>query len=92
MEGIRVEATKLELLQPKWEVVVVGCVSGGVRNLIAGYFFPLARHVLICCFSVNILFNFPFTQYVASASPFVSLLSHSSKQKKEIQTPNQNRS
>lgn len=30
MEGIRVEATKLELLQPKWEVVVVvvGCVGG----------------------------------------------------------------
>lgn len=27
MEGIRVEATKLELLQPKWEVVV-GCVGG----------------------------------------------------------------
>lgn len=30
MEGIRVEATKLELLQPKREVVVVGCVGGGL--------------------------------------------------------------
>lgn len=30
MEGIRVEATKLELLQPKWEVVIVGCVGGGL--------------------------------------------------------------
>lgn len=30
MEGIRVEATKLELLQPKWEVVIVDCVGGGL--------------------------------------------------------------
>lgn len=50
----------------------------------------------LICWVVVVLskysFNFTFIHHVAFASPFVSLLSHSLHQKKEIQTTNQNRS